>query len=260
MMQITEVVKHLLIINVLMFIAGEIVNLDWLALHFPSSEKFMPLQIATHFFMHGGLMHLFFNMFALWMFGTALERIWGPKRFLIFYFVCAFGAFLLHFAYTYYSLSGMESAALAFAEMPNLANYNYFVNEHMSIKINPEVLDQMDVIKNRLFEQSASASDVQYINQIFDQYIGLNKDIPIVGASGAIYGLLLAFGMRFPNVELMLIFLPIPIKAKYFIPALMLIELFMGFNQFSWDNIAHFAHLGGALVGFLLVKYWEKFP
>ena len=229
----TDVVKNLLIINVLFFLVtllfGESAMMDLLALHYPSSVLFKPLQLVTHFFMHGGFMHIAFNMFALVMFGSALEAMWGPKKFLFFYFFSAIGAFLLHFAFAYFSIESLTAQA--------------------------PVADLAD-----MYSQGAQilSEGKNYTDPIVGK-LNLMINIPMVGASGAIYGLLLGFGMKFPNVELMLIFLPIPIKAKYFIPVLILIELFLGFNEFSWDNIAHFAHLGGALAGFLLILYWQKF-
>ena len=229
----TDVVKNLLIINVLFFLAtmlfGETGMYDLLALHYPTSDLFKPLQLVTHFFMHGGFMHIAFNMFALVMFGSALEAMWGPKRFLLFYFACAVGAFALHFT------------------------VNYLRIDTLTNLITPA---QVAIV----YEQGAEAlgNGQNFTDPLLAELNGI-INIPMLGASGAIYGLLLGFGMKFPNVELMLMFIPVPVKAKYFIPALMLIELFLGFNQFSWDNIAHFAHLGGALIGFLLILYWNKF-
>lgn len=210
--QIPEVVKNLLIINGLVFILTFLYP-EWtykLGLYYFSSEKFQPYQIITHMFTHGGMFHILFNMFALWMFGSTLERVWGPKRFLTFYLITGMGAMLLH--------EGVNALQV--------------YNETGSIILHAE-----DVTSRKL--------------QII-------YNVPIVGASGAIYGLLVAFGVLFPNTQLMLLFPPIPIKAKFFIPILICIELFMGANQFSFSNIAHFAHLGGALFGFILVKYWNS--
>jgi membrane associated rhomboid family serine protease len=255
-MRLTDVVKHLLIINVLVFLADQIFGADILALHYPASDKFLPLQIATHFFMHAGLFHLFFNMFALVMFGAQLEALWGPKKFLFFYFVCAFGAAILHMLYTYYDINSLQSAMMAFQEAPNYDTFWDFFK-----KVPLERSEEYKEFIGKVGEGVANATPeaIQAAGREMREFIELKMDIPVVGASGAIYGLLLAFGIYYPNVELMLIFLPIPIKAKYFIPVLMLIELFLGVNQFSWDNIAHFAHLGGALTGFLLILYWRKF-
>ncbi len=257
MFRLTEVVKHLLFINILMFLASNLFNLtDILALHYPGSEKFQPYQIVTHFFMHGGFAHIFFNMFALVMFGSALEMRWGPKRFLFFYLVCAFGAAILHTLYTYWDLSQMQAAIDAFQSNPSYDTFWAFFNDVPLDQLNKGYRDQVNEISRLLRESNPAV--VGRGAGLMQEYLNFQMNIPIVGASGAIYGLLLAFGMYFPNAELMLIFLPIPIKAKYFIPILMLIELFLGFNQYSWDNIAHFAHLGGALTGLLLILYWRK--
>lgn len=254
-MRLTDVVKHLLIINVLVFLATQVFGWeDLLALHYPTSDRFLPLQIATHFFMHAGLLHLFFNMFALVMFGSQLEALWGPKKFLFFYFICAFGAAVLHMLYTYYDISSLQSAMAAFQSNPT---YDTFWDFFDRVQMNQEYKNAVISVGEGVAESSSQA--IQEATRGMQAIIESKIDIPVVGASGAIYGLLLAFGWYFPNVELMLIFLPIPIKAKYFIPVLMLVELFLGVNQFSWDNIAHFAHLGGALTGILLILYWRKF-
>ncbi len=257
MFRLTDVVKHLLLINILMFLASELFGLtDLLALHYPASDKFQPFQIATHFFMHGGFAHIFFNMFALVMFGSALEVRWGPKRFLLFYFLCAMGAAILHTLYTYYDLSQMQDMMNAFRQNPGYDTYWAFFNDVPLDNLNPEYRNEVRNISEAL--RGNGEAVVSQAGSLMNEWLNFKMDIPVVGASGAIYGLLLAFGMYFPNAELMLIFLPIPIKAKYFIPVLMLIELFLGFNQYSWDNIAHFAHLGGALTGLLIILYWRK--
>ncbi len=259
---ITVVVKNLLILNVLMFLAqyviGETKALDLLALHYPLSEKFLPVQIVSHFFMHGGLMHIFFNMFALVMFGSVLEALWGPKRFLYYYFFCAFGAAILHLTYSHFEISHIQNAMEAFQANPGMNTYWTFFNEVPLDRVNVEYSQMVHQIGSAMGSQP-DPSTVDNATQLMQLYVNDKMNIPIVGASGAIYGLLLAFGISFPNAELMLIFFPIPVKAKYFIPVLMLIELFLGFNQFAWDNVAHFAHLGGALSGLLLILYWRKF-
>ena len=262
MLRITEVVKHLLIINVLVFFADQIMGLNSFALYYPTSPNFQPYQIVTHFFMHGGLAHLFFNMFALVMFGSALEQLWGPKRFLFFYIFCAIGGAVLHTFATYYEMNALENAVIAYQAAPSHEAYFSFFNNYEELK------NVLNAYGNKQFTEvalglkdglpNASQASIDFIQQVADGYNKAKASIPVVGASGAIFGLLLGFGMLFPNVELMLIFFPVPIKAKYFIPIMMAIELFLGVNQFSWDNIAHFAHLGGALFGFLLIWYWQK--
>lgn len=219
---IPVVVKNLLIINGLFFLASVFVSPNgqplaaMLGLFYIDSPFFEPYQIITHMFMHGGFTHIFFNMFALWMFGSQLEQIWGPKRFL-----------------TYYMLTGLGAAAL-----------------HMGV-----MAMQVQGIAGMM------TGNVQVVENGFHvAFSGLESiySTPTVGASGAIFGLLLAFGMLFPNTELMLIFLPIPIKAKYFVILYGLAELFFGIAQIEGDNIAHFAHLGGMLFGFILIKLWQK--
>lgn len=256
MLRITEVVKHLLIINVLLFLASKVFNLDILILRFPGSENFYPFQIATHFFMHANFMHIAFNMFALWMFGSALETLWGPKRFLFFYFACALGAAALHTGVVYWDISGVYDAMETFKNNPNYNTFWAFFNDTNLPKIegNKEVF--------RMLSNGVREGDAGIIAQSYhhmQEHFETVKNAGMLGASGAVFGLLLAFGMKFPNTELMLIFFPVPIKAKYFIPVLMVIELFLGVNQFSWDNIAHFAHLGGAITGFFLILYWQRF-
>lgn len=257
MLRITEVVKHLLIINVLLFVADMVFSLDILSLYYPGSKNFQPFQIATHFFMHGSFMHIAFNMFALWMFGSALETLWGPKRFLFFYFACALGAAALHTGFTYLDFSAVYESMEAFNNNPNYNTFWAFFNDTH--------LPKVDEFKKllRTLSDGVRAGDGEAITQSYQlmmqYYEELKNNTRMLGASGAVFGLLLAFGMKFPNTELMLIFFPVPIKAKYFIPVLMVIELFLGVNQFSWDNIAHFAHLGGAITGFFLILYWQKF-
>lgn len=259
MLRLTDVVKHLLIINVLIFLLGELLpgSTDMLALRFPTSEDFQPFQIVTHFFMHGGFMHLLFNMFALVMFGSALEVLWGPKKFLFFYFICAFGAALLHMGYSWWDFNQMEQLIQQFQASPGPDTFWAYFDDVPLDRLNPEYRQAVEQVGGALANPTSGIVD-QGVMQM-TEFLQFKVNIPIVGASGAIYGLLLAFGMYFPNAELMLIFLPIPIKAKYFIPILMIVELYLGLNQFSWDNIAHFAHLGGALTGFLLILYWRRF-
>jgi membrane associated rhomboid family serine protease len=228
------VVKNLLIINILALLAGFVfsnslgIELNRMfGLYYVGSDLFRPYQIVTHMFMHGGLTHLFFNMFALWMFGRVLESVWGGKRFFIYYFVTGLGAAALH---TFVNFIEVQSI------MANLS---------------PE---QVATVK-----AEGTALWLSQRNYIDEGMAALNRalNIPTVGASGAVFGVLLAFGMLFPNTQLMLLFPPIPIKAKYFVIIYGVIELYLGFTK-PGSNIAHFAHLGGMLFGFLLIKFWNK--
>jgi len=229
------VVKNLIIINIIMLIAYYVtdnilrVNLnDILGIYYFQSELFRPYQIITHMFMHGGFMHLFFNMFALWMFGRVLEQVWGSQRFFLYYFVTGIGAIVLHSTVSYFEISALKS---------------HLTSEQISL-----------VLKEgySLWEQGKTYSDPQMAKLCAALFT------PTIGASGAVFGVLLAFGMLFPNTQLMLLFPPIPIKAKYFVIGYGVIELFMGVSNFQSDNVAHFAHLGGMLFGFILIKYWQR--
>lgn len=229
---IPPVVKNLIIINALMLFITYVLGLrgidltDILGLHYIGSPDFKPYQLVTHMFMHGGFLHLAFNMFALWMFGRVLENVWGPKRFFIFYFVTGLGAAV------FYSF------------------VNYIEFHYIASKMNPE--DVQAVIEHgaEILKQGQN-----YVGSAGKLNLILN--IPTVGASGAVFGILLGFGMLFPNTQLMLLFPPIPIKAKYFVIGYGLIELFSGITN-TGGNIAHFAHIGGMLFGFIMIKYWNK--
>jgi membrane associated rhomboid family serine protease len=231
------VVKNIIFINILMLLvtyaAQSVMGLDFngnlylntkLGLYFPKSDQFMPLQIVTHMFMHGGLWHIFFNMYALYIFGGVLENVWGPKRFFIYYIVCGLGAALTH---------------------EGVIAYQYY---HLVNSISPENL-QIFFNKGTEFLNNGDFESLQKL------YILLNT--PTVGASGAIFGVLLAFGVLFPNTQLMLLFPPIPIRAKYFVLIYGGIELYMAVTQ-PGSNIAHAAHIGGMIFGYLLIRYWRK--
>ncbi|MEN8787831.1 MAG: rhomboid family intramembrane serine protease [Flavobacteriales bacterium] len=226
-----EVVKNLLIINILMFLGIQLFPdyREMLALHNIGSDYFMPHQLITHIFMHGSFAHLLFNMFALAMFGSTLEKVWGGKKFLIVYFVSAAGALVLQLLFNYYNYSSA------------MAGYSAV-----------EIEQILTIAAEGRYFPDTQGHLISAVNTV------IYNDVGMVGASGAIMGLLAAFAYLFPNTELMLIFLPIPVKAKYFIPFYMLVELFLGVNRFEWDNIAHFAHLGGAIAGFILVLIWNK--
>jgi len=235
LMKITfNTVTALIAVNVLVFYASTSIGslTEVLALYFPQNKNFGIWQFVTHMFMHGGLTHLLFNMFALWMFGTQLESIWGGKRFLIFYFACGIGAALIYTAVNYYQFNSVY----AVLSETGLSSFDI-----------QSMIDEGVYPSNILTEEQAT------------QLIGtFNR--PMVGASGAIYGILVAFAFNFPNNKLILLFLPYPIAAKYFVPALISLDLFSGVTGFSifGGGVAHFAHVGGAIIGFLMMVYWRK--
>ncbi len=253
------VVKNLLIINILMMFASFALSSSMdiqltriLGLYYFQSELFQPYQFITHMFMHGGLAHLFFNMFALWMFGRVLESVWGSQRFLIYYFVTGLGAAALHTFVNHIEISSMDSAAKAFINTPSPELFAAFINDFIPSP-NRQVFD---FITSWTYDPNNQAYITQATTMV-ENSISYKMNIPTVGASGAVFGVLLAFGMLFPNTRLMLLFPPIPIKAKYFVIAYGCIELYLGLTR-PGSNIAHFAHLGGMLFGFILIKYWQK--
>ncbi|HET7360705.1 MAG TPA: rhomboid family intramembrane serine protease [Salinimicrobium sp.] len=236
--RISETVKVLVIINVLFFVGTLILGdtaYRLFSLYFFESDNFRVWQIITHMFMHGGFMHILFNMYALWVFGSPIEETLGKGKFIFFYFAAGIGAALLHSLVNYFQFQ---------------EGYNALLNAGMD----PQGIQQ--ILETGSYPTAVLDSVPSGMLQEF--YMSYNTHA--VGASGAIYGILVAFGMLFPNVELFLIFVPVPIKAKYFIPALIAIDLFSGFTGFSifGGGIAHFAHVGGALFGFIMMWYWKK--
>ncbi|MEM6892450.1 MAG: rhomboid family intramembrane serine protease [Bacteroidota bacterium] len=234
--RLTDAVKHLLIINVILFFATQLYGeqmYQWLSLWFPENPNFQWWQVISHMFMHGSFMHIAFNMYALWAFGTPLEQVWGRNKFLFFYFSAGLGSALLHTGVNYLLFNnGLEAIVAGSAMTQNQI---------------------IDILSNGQYSTDwynlASRSTIDNFVQAFN--------IPAVGASGAIYGILVAFAFMYSEAKLMLIFLPVPIKAKYFVPVLIGIDLFLGIGNVN-TGIAHFAHIGGALIGFIMMWYWKK--
>ncbi len=228
------IVKNLLIINGLFFLAMlafqsafQIDLSKYLGLHYIASENFSPFQFVTYMFMHGGMGHIFFNMFALWMFGKTLEEVWGPKRFLTYYLVTGIGAAVIQTIITFVRIQSIEASLTA---------------------------DLIDVV----YREGGSVLEqgMNYQNLAMAK-LNMLINTTTVGASGAVFGLLLAFGMLFPNAVIYLYF-AIPIKAKWFVMIYGAIELYSGIANNPSDNVAHFAHLGGMIFGFFLIKYWKR--
>lgn len=215
MNNIPAVTKNLLIINALCFfgaIVGERYGINvnnWLGLHFFLAPDFNPAQLITYMFMHANFQHIFFNMFAVWMFGRVLEQVWGPKRFLFYYILCGIGAGLIQEAVQY---------------MEYVVNFSQYL-------------------------ESGTEAESIFVTEFLNRWI-------TVGASGAVYAILLAFGMLFPNSQMFVFPIPMPIKAKYFVIGYAVLELFLGLS--GGDGVAHFAHLGGMLFGLILILYWRK--
>ena len=248
---IPPIVKNLIIINVILLLAtnltpglflrlGSDSNLsDILGMHYWQSSKFNPIQLLTYMFMHGGLFHIFFNMFALYMFGGVLESYWGPKRFLFYYLITGIGAGIVQqifWTFEFQPIISTLNEAISSNSANNLLNHqaalaHYFRLENIESMTIPEVIEMKKAFLN----------------------------LPVtVGASGAVFGLLLAFGWLFPEQRLFVFPIPVPIKARIFVIIYGFAELTLGVAQFSGDSVAHFAHLGGMLFGIILILYWKK--
>lgn len=243
MYRISPTVKQLLIINVIFFLgtflsfnSGFIYSL--FGLYFPENVNFKFWQILTHMFMHGNLPHILVNMFALWMFGSSVESIFGSKNFLFFYLTCGLGAAVSQLAFLY---------------------YNYYVDLEFFVSSGYESAEIINLLNNKSKPELNSLVNNVGIERVASIFSNFNTTM--VGASGAIMGILVAFGMFFPESKLMLLFFPVPIKAKYFIPAIIIMDLFSAITGqaiFSPSNTAYVAHLGGALTGFIIMYYWKK--
>ena len=235
--KLTEGIKHLIIISVIIFIGPQLINIDLtnlLALHFPKNENFGFWQYVTHMFMHGSFANILFNMYGLWAFGTPLENMWGRNKFLFFYFSAGIGAGLIYSLVNYYQFN------------------TYF-----------EILIQNGLNSNNISKILDTGIYTNYADIITLSKEELSKfyslyHTPAVGASGAVYGVLVAFGMYFKDAKLALIFFPVPIAAKYFIPLILLGDLFFWMTRYSVGNVAHFANIGGAIIGFILAYYWKN--
>jgi len=234
--RITEIVKHLLIINIIFFFASSVLGeimYDLFAMHYPNNPNFFIWQPITHMFMHGDLTHIMFNMFGLWMFGTPLEQMWGKQKFIFFYISAGLGAVMLQTIIYHIDVVSVNQILSEYGLSKGEIDLFYETG-----RLNTSLIQSVG--EDRLF------SGIQSFKAI------------MVGASGALYGILVAFAMLFPNVQLMLLFPPIPVRAKYLVPILILFDLFFGFTSYSVGPIAHFAHVGGAITGFIMMWYWKK--
>ena len=262
------IIKNLLIINGLVFLAQNTFDgaspvggigvgymADTFALHHILSPLFKPWQLLTHMFMHGNIGHILSNMFVLWMFGSVLENLWGPKRFFMFFLTCGLGAALLHLGALYYENYHLVSDYESYKSAPSLQKYLLFLeNYRMDAGYDTQIAYRI----GRAWE--AEPENMQLAEQAMlavNHYVNASLSTPTLGASGAVFGCLAAFGYLFPNTHIYLYFF-VPIKAKWFVLLYIAFELVMAVNNSAGDNIARWAHLGGALVGFLLVFFWNK--
>ncbi|GAA0532103.1 rhomboid family intramembrane serine protease [Chitinophaga japonensis] len=254
------VIKNLLIINGLVYLAQitlEPMMGDWIidtfALHYWGSDLFRPHQVITHLFMHGSIGHLFMNMFTLWMFGSTLENVWGPKRFLIFYVICGIGAAMCHMGVLTYDNIHLTRDAQAFLQDPTYSNFA-LLDRKYDLSSGTFTAESL---KNALAMAPGNPQVIQDAQVFVQAFVAEFRNTATLGASGAVYGILFAFGYLFPNSLIFLYFL-FPLKAKYFVGILIVLELFSGIQNSAGDNVAHFAHLGGVLFSFLLLKYWNR--
>lgn len=253
------VVKNLLIINGIFFFATYVFQSSFgfdltehLALFYFTSPKFRVWQLVTHLFMHANLGHIFSNMFALWMFGAILENFLGSKKFLNYYLLTGIGASILFLGVQALQINPLQRSADTYTANPTVGNYKSFVQEEVPESIQPDFNRIADYWSQNPQSLDAKKASVSIVNS----YLSAKLNTPIVGASGAVFGILLAFGILFPNT-LIYIYFFFPMKAKYLVILYGMFELYSGMSNTPGDNVAHFAHLGGMLVGFILLKLWH---
>lgn len=270
------VVKNFIYLNIIMFLTTLFLGSQFhinlssiLGIHYYQSELFKPYQIITHMFMHASIPHIFFNMFGLWMFGRILEGVWGSKRFFIYYFITGIGAITLNMVVQHFELIQLSNFAKDYINHPGVVPFENFVEKYGLVADNGGFINrflnifssqQPDALSDFINKFRDHPENQYYIDQsvlFVREYFTDAFNGPTIGASGAIYGVLLAFGMLFPNTELMFLFIPVPIKAKWVVIIFAAMEFFTGLSQ-PGSNVAHFAHLGGMLFGFILIKYWNS--
>ncbi|OIN57892.1 rhomboid family intramembrane serine protease [Arsenicibacter rosenii] len=251
MISLSPVVRVILILNVLAFLVTGSAVINQFGLHSVLSDDFRPVQLLTHMFLHGGLGHIFSNMIGLLVFGPMLEGVWGSRRFVFFYLFTGLGAAALYLGVNYYEMSHLLEAVDAYRSAPTPENFMSFITDHAG--------SSYDRIEPFLNSFEANPRDPRFIQEslgFVNTYWLAQVNEPMVGASGAIFGVIMAFGLLFPNTELILLFPPIPVKAKYMVLFYGAYEIYSGVYRAQADNVAHFAHIGGMLFAFILVKYW----
>ncbi|WP_421873647.1 rhomboid family intramembrane serine protease [Marinoscillum sp.] len=258
MMRLTPMVKNILLINVVIFIIQSFLNLPlehFGGLRVVFSDEFAPYQFLTYMWLHANFGHILGNMFAVFIFGPLLEQVWGPKRFLTFYLICGIGAGVLFGVADFFEKNQIRQDYNSFVENPDPGAFEMFIVEYKVSSQHTQMLAEFseqyyDSPNSRSYQDQA----LQFVNQIYHLYV----DGVMVGASGAVFGILMAFGMLFPNTQLFLLFPPIPIKAKYLVLFYGLYELYSEFSRMPGDNVAHLAHLGGMLIAYILLKMWKE--
>ncbi|TAE67628.1 MAG: rhomboid family intramembrane serine protease [Bacteroidetes bacterium] len=254
-MKPTPIVRNLLIANILIFLLQELGNVPFIQLfklHYIASPDFQPWQLLTYMFLHAGIHHLFSNMLSLFFFGPWIENTLGSRRFIPFYFICGMGAALINFAIIFAESEVRNSYLTKLEKNPTEENFVAYLNAYH----HKDYVEKADKMQEQIDKMSPEEKQEQAkeLKKIFQEQLNYYS---LVGASGAVFGILMAFMLLFPNVELMLFFFPVPIKAKYLIGLYIIYELFMGTQYSNVSNVAHFAHLGGALMALILIKIWK---
>lgn len=261
------VVKTLLIISVAAWLLTIILKqsagidvINYFALYSWESSYFKPWQLFTYLFLHDdkGIFHLFFNMLGLWMFGSVIERYWGAKRFLAYFLITGMGAGVIHLSISNFQLLPMKRAAEAYNFAPSYESFDSFTGNYLPNSYNNEALNKF---MESWYYKRGTEEEPGFIREsklMVSEISEIRSATPSVGSSGALYGMLLAFGMLFPNAMIMMLFPPIPMKAKYFVFIFGGMELFLGIQNSINDNVAHFAHLGGMVFGIILILLWRK--
>lgn len=248
------VTQNLIIVNIFFFVATFILEKQGVDLgtilgaHYFNTPLFKPWQLITHAFMHADIFHIFMNMYVLFMFGSFLERLWGAQRFLKVYFLSAFGAILLYNIAGYFQVEALINLIKSNGNGEQLTMINNLLREFGKSQ-------QFFEEANRYLNENGGISSHEF--SALNDYIGMSMT-PMVGASGAVFGLLAAFALLFPNTELQLLFPPIPVKAKYLIGGYFVLEIYSSFHQTAGDHVAHLAHVGGAIVGGIIVLIWKR--
>ena len=254
--RLTPTVKYILIANVGIFVLQSLLNLplsSWLGLRVVFSDQFALHQFITYMWIHANFSHLLGNMFAVFVFGPLLEQTFGQKKFLSFYLACGIGAGMLFGGANFMEQYQLKADTETYLANPNPDDFSLFISEHKSRRFNLQGLAELS---DGFYD---NPQDPDYIKQTMSavtQIFNLKTNIPMVGASGAVYGILMAFAMLFPNLQLMLLFPPIPIRAKYLVFIYGAIELYSELNRSEGDNVAHLAHLSGMLIAFILIRIW----
>lgn len=261
------VVKALLIISVASWLLTIFLKqsmginvMDYLALYSWESSYFKPWQLFTYLFLHDdkGIFHLFFNMLGLWMFGSVIERFWGAKRFLAYFLITGMGAGVIHLTISNFQLLPMKRAAEAYNMAPSYELFDTFTGSYLPNSYNNEALNKF---MESWYYKRGTDEEPGFIREsklMVAEISEIRSTTPSVGSSGALYGMLLAFGMLFPNAMIMMLIPPIPMKAKYFVFVFGGMELLLGIQNNINDNVAHFAHLGGMVFGIILILLWRK--